>query len=129
MFLLYGNDEATAGVSTVSSFTVPVDTAFVAIQASGAEIRFTCDGSLPTTTNGIRLIVGKKPRILLGTDFQNIRYTRGSGTDGVLHAHFYGGREVELGGGGGGGSDEMNWIWQDGSQRIWQDGSDAMWAD
>lgn len=118
MFLSYGKADATSSVKTASEFTVPVDSALVVIQASGAEIRYTCDGSTPSATNGIRLLTTKQPRVLLCQDFQLIKFIRGTGTDGVLHAHFCVGREIY--------AEAFYHIWEDGSRHVWEPGDQAV---
>lgn len=74
MFLLYSKEDVSSVVKTASEFDLPSSASHVAIQATGDIIRYTLDAATPSASKGLRLLVGKKPRIVLIDDFARIKF-------------------------------------------------------
>jgi len=83
-----GNDQALTVADTaggVSFAAFPADTTHVLITNDTAEIRYTIDGSAPTTTNGHILAIAEERvwHVLMAAAMKAIRT---GGTSGYLHA-------------------------------------------
>ena len=62
------------------------------LQAESQNIRYTMDGTTPTTTYGMRLIAGLAPEEFLIDDVKRMKYVLEAGLTGKLNVHFFGGR-------------------------------------
>ena len=95
MFIGYEQAAATNAAKTIAAFpNMPANTTQVELQADTQNVRYTMDGSTPTQNVGMLLLVTEPPKLFGVEDFLRIRFIRGTGTDGVLNAHYLAGRDV-----------------------------------
>lgn len=92
-FLLHEEIAATAGVKDASSLNIPPTATSALLQADTSDIRYTMDGSDPTQTSGMVLVNGLEPEDFLIQDIRQLKFTRGSGSDGNLNVHYYNGND------------------------------------
>ena len=93
----YQQVATTDTVQTASAFTIPTGTNHVMVQADQENARFTLDGDVPTagaTGNGELLTEGLAPIQIAVENFNNIKFVRAAGSNGVLNVHYYGGRAI-----------------------------------
>ncbi len=82
-------------VKTVAALTVPAKATGVEIQADTAPIRYTMDGTDPTTTAGmIFLITTVEPKYFEIDTLKLIKFIRSGAVDGNLNFHYHAGRNV-----------------------------------
>ena len=82
-------------VKTVEDLTVPAKATHALLQADTQDVRYTMDGiTNPTQVSGMVFGTSQEPKQFLITDVKNIRFVRGSGSDGYLNVHYYAGRDV-----------------------------------
>lgn len=92
-YLLHEEIVASAAVKDASSLNIPSTATSARLQADTSDIRYTMDGSNPTQTSGMVLVNGLEPEDFLIQDVYNIRFTRGSASDGNLNIHYYNGND------------------------------------
>ena len=115
MFTDFDQIAVSSSVLSIADLTPPTQYHHVHIQSTDGVIRYTMDGSTPSSSLGLRLINGKLPKSFLAEDFKQIKFVRETG-DAVLLVHYTVGREV---------INQIMWVWQDGSYHMWQDGEQA----
>jgi len=96
MFLSYEQVEADATVKTIADLTIPTGANGAMLQADSSNIRYTMDDSNdPSQTEGMILLTNLlPPETFLIQDMNRIRFTRGSGSNGQLNIHWWGGRVI-----------------------------------
>lgn len=97
MYLGYEKEAATANVKTVADLAPPPKATHCEIMAETQHVRYRMDdpnqGVIDQTT-GMLLLTTEGPKAFLIEDLKRIRFTRATGTDGVLHIHYFGGRDI-----------------------------------
>ena len=86
-------EDVSTTVYDILRLNPPAEASIVAVQAVTSVIRYTLDGSTPSSSLGFRLIPGKKPRFVLIDDFRSIQFVRES-ADGSLQVTYHTGRDV-----------------------------------
>lgn len=72
----------------IDSFVAPYWAYFAEVQADTADIRYTLDGSIPSTTEGLVLTANAMPYLLPIDEFKAMKFTRGGGSNAQLNVHF-----------------------------------------
>lgn len=91
MFLSFQQVTADNTIKNVTALTLPIGCTGAQIMAADNDIRYTMDGSTnPSTTEGMILMKGDWPKMFAIKDIRNIRFTRGTASNGTLLVHFYG---------------------------------------
>lgn len=93
-YLSFEQVAATNAVKTVSDLTIPGKSTSVELQSSGQNVSYTMDGTEPTQTVGMFLLITEPPKTFLIEDIQNIKFTRAAGSDGSLNLHYFAGRDI-----------------------------------
>ncbi len=94
MYISFEQVVADATVDSVTELTVPGEATGAEIQADSNPVRYTLDGTAPTSSSGMVLAVADMPKEVLIEDLRNIQYTRGAGADGNLNIHYFAGRNI-----------------------------------
>lgn len=94
MYISFEQVVADATVDSVTELTIPAGATGAEIQADSNPVRYTLDGTAPTSSSGMVLAVADMPKEVLIEDLRNIQYTRGAGADGNLNIHYFAGRNI-----------------------------------
>jgi len=90
MFVGFQQVAATSAVKTVTSLTIPKNAIRAQLQADTQVVRYTLDGTTPSQTSGMLLLTTSEPKEFLIEDIKNIKFIRGTTSDGNLNIHYYG---------------------------------------
>lgn len=80
---------STARVYSVNDLSPNPLATSVMLQAASANIRYTMDGTPPTTAIGMLLLTTSEPEMFLMEDFKRIKFIAASGTP-TLNIHYSG---------------------------------------
>lgn len=95
MYLSFQQVTADGTVKTSSALTVPAKATHAELQASSQDVRYTMDGTTaPSSSSGMVFSTSHEPKQFLIEDVRNLKFTRGSGSDGQLGIHYFAGRDV-----------------------------------
>lgn len=90
-FLSYEEIAATDTIKALAALSVPVTATHAQLQSSTQDVRYTMDDTTnPAQTSGMILKTGLAPETFLIEDLRNIRFVRGSGSNGILNIHYFG---------------------------------------
>ena len=93
-FVGYEQVAISNAVKTVSDLTIPAKAQWAVIQADDNHIRYTLDGTAPTTTSGMKLLTTSDGTNVDVSDLLKIKFIRDASTDAVLLIHYSAGRDV-----------------------------------
>lgn len=94
MYLGYNQIAVSIAVLTESDLTIPAGATGAILQAETNNIRYTMDGTIPTTTKGMLLITTLPPEEFLIEDIRRIKFIQVAAGAGVLNIHYFGGRDI-----------------------------------
>ena len=77
-----------------SALTVPAGASGAELQSETNAVRYTMDGTEPTTASGMLLRTADPPKGFLIEDILRMRYVRDGAVNSVLNVHFFGGRSI-----------------------------------
>lgn len=93
-FLSYERVEADDSVKDVDDLSPPAKATQVQLQSDTNNVRYTMDGTDPTTSSGMLLLTTELPQTFLIEDLKTIKFIRDGGSSGYLNAHYFAGRDV-----------------------------------
>ena len=93
-FLSFEQIATDATVKDVTDLTIPANATHAEIQADTNDVRYTMDGSVPSSSVGMLLVVGLKPKTFVIDDVREIQFIQGSGGAGNINLHYFAGRDV-----------------------------------
>lgn len=85
---------SSAAVKTVSNLTVPANATGVEIQADTNNVRYTMDGTDPTTTSGMLFLTTSEPKFFGIDALRAIKFIENNVGAGGLNFHYHAGRDV-----------------------------------
>lgn len=94
MFIGFQQVAVSTSVLTVANLTVPAKATGVELQADTAGVRYTMDGTAPSTTSGMILLSTEPPRFFEIVDLNRIKFIRSGGADAKLNVHYQAGRDI-----------------------------------
>lgn len=74
--------------------TIPAKATGVNIQADTQSVRYTMDGTDPTSSSGMLFLTTTAPESFLIEDLKRLRFIAGAGGAGNLNFHFWAGRDI-----------------------------------
>ena len=74
-----GSHISVTDISSVYTPDCPVKATMALVQAFGQNVRYTLDGTVPTTSMGFRLTAGDAPSILPFTDLTTLKFLEEAG--------------------------------------------------
>ena len=80
--------------TAAADLTIPANCLWAELQAATGSIRYTCDGTTPTTTIGMLLVAAADPKLFLIEDLSRFRFIRDGGADATLGIHYGAHRDV-----------------------------------
>ena len=93
-FLRYERILADDSVKDVDDLAPPAKATQVHLQADTNNVRYTMDGTDPTTSSGMVLLTTMLPQSFLVEDLKTIKFIRDGGSSGYLNAHYFSGRDI-----------------------------------
>lgn len=92
MFISFERVAISTVVKTVSDLTVPATATHAELQAdsstAGDGVRYTMDGTAPSTTSGMILSANENPKLFLVDDLRRIKFIRRGANDSALLIHY-----------------------------------------
>ena len=80
-------------VKTVAELSPPANATHCEVQAETDAIRYTMDGSVPTASSGMLLLIVHPPKSFLIEDLKLIKFIKET-NDASLNIHYFGGRDI-----------------------------------
>ena len=90
MFTRYEQIDVGAVAKDVAALTIPPTATHAELQADTGSVRYTMDGTAPSSSFGMLLLVTERPQGFLVEDLRRIQFIQGSGA-AKLNIHYYSG--------------------------------------
>ena len=94
MYLSYQRVASGASAKTVSDLTVPAKATHAELQADTQNVRYTMDGTVPTSTSGMLFLTTEPPKTFLIEDVKRIKFIQVAVGAGALNIHYFAGRDI-----------------------------------
>ena len=91
IYASYEQVAVSMSVLDVDDLTVPAVATHAELQADTNAIRYTMDGTDPTTSSGMLLHSLDEPKTFLIGDIRNMKFIRDGGTNANLNVHYFDG--------------------------------------
>jgi hypothetical protein len=93
-YILYEQQAVAAVVLDVTDLAPPAEATHCELQAETGIVRYTMDGTVPTTSTGMLLHPTDSPKSFLMEDLKAIKFIRNAAASSVLNVHYFGGRAI-----------------------------------
>lgn len=92
-YIGYQQEASSAAVKTADDIIIPKNATSCEVQADTNNVKYTCDGTDPTTTFGMTFLTTEPPKEFLIEDIRSIKFIQNSVGAGNLNFHFIAGRK------------------------------------